>query len=69
MKVLLLSVVILISSCCDTQYIVKPLPVPPPITLPNEAELSCLSDEAYKKVVGMDKRIFTLLGIIESTHE
>lgn len=66
-KVSLLVAAILISSC--TQYIVKPLPVPPPIERPTEGDLECLSDNAYELVVGMDKRIETLLKIIRSTHE
>ena len=67
MRISLLLAVILTSSC--TQYIVKPLPMPPPIERPTEGDLECLSDNAYELIVGMDKRIETLLGIIRSTHE
>ena len=61
--------IISLSSCCETKYIVKPLPLPDPIETPTEADLSCLSDEVYFKVVKQDKRNTTLRAIILSTHK
>lgn len=67
-KLSLLLVVILISSCTSVKYQSVPLPLPPPIERPTEAELSCVSESAYRKIVAMDKRIDTLEGIIMTTH-
>ena len=73
-RLILLTAIILISSCSTTQFVTNPLPTPEPLILPmvSGAELSCLSPETYEILVKRDKlqsaRIETLRRIIESTH-
>jgi len=75
-KWILLSAIILVSSCATT-----PVPVtlncPPPLELPlldeyQATELQRISDETYTILVVREKlmkqRIVTLCAIIESTH-
>lgn len=63
---LLLSAVALIGivSCSS----IPELPLPPPIPVPTEQELSCLPDDTFAKVIRMRERIITLEEIIKSTH-
>ena len=57
---------------CASQHVVE-LPLPEPLVLEkiNSDSLSCLSDEAYRKLVERDillqERLNTLRKIIEST--
>jgi len=70
MKALLIIVGISISSCSTTPPITA-LPLPPEIPLESritEAEIECVSDPTYAKIVLLDKRRETLRAIIESTH-
>ena len=71
MRSLVLIAAILICSCTTTEYVSSPLPLPDTLgshELPTEAELACVSDETYAKIVKMHKRILTLEEIIKSTH-
>ena len=66
---LLLAVTLIVSSCTTVKYQPVQIPLPPPLNVNlTEAELACLSDTTYEKIVLMDKRIKTLEGIILSTH-
>ena len=65
MKLLLsLCVAASISACAITPE----LPLPPPIQIPTEQDLSCLPDATFSQVIRMRERIKTLEEIIKSTH-
>lgn len=69
-KLVLLVAVISISSCSETIYITKPLPLPETFTeYPTEKELSCITDDAYEKIKQMDVYSCMLMNVIRSTHE
>lgn len=65
---------LVISSGCTTLPGQPRLPLPPPPDLPriSEAELQCLTDDAYLKLLERDRRqaghIRELQGIIRATH-
>lgn len=64
--------VISLSSCTETVYITKPLPIPEPLEIDwvrLEADLSSVPDRAYEDVVRIDKRRETLRQILESTQQ
>ena len=73
MKVLLILIVtISLSSCSwftEVRYIPFSAPVPPPIPdlmRITDAELGCLSQSSYDKIVILDKRRQTLRRILET---
>lgn len=71
MKASLLSAAIIISltSCTTIEYLPADLSgkIPPSLRSFTEAELSCVADDTYIRVVLGDKRIETLEGILIST--
>lgn len=69
MKLILLTMTITLSSCCETQYIAKPLNLPPDLgQIITKEEASSMPKELRDKVILIDKRRKTLRGIIGSTH-
>lgn len=72
--VLGMATVVILSSCTRTVYVTTPLTVPPePELVKIQAEdLSCLSDEAYMKLVDRklqrDKYESRMRAILESTQ-
>jgi len=71
MKASLLSAAIIISltSCTTIEYFPDDLSgkIPPSLRVFTEAELSCVADDTYTRIVLGDKRIDTLEGILIST--
>ena len=74
-KIVVITSLATIASCGGTNVkkaVIDPLPLPPPIPahmLLNIEELSCLSNATFDKIIYLDKRIYTLEGIIKSTHK
>ena len=72
MKASLLSAAIIISltSCTTIEYLPVDLSgkIPPPLREYTEAELSCVSDDTYSRIVLGDLRIETLEGVLLSTQ-
>ena len=72
MRASLLAVVltsVIVSGCTTIRYVTVPLPVPPELqSALTDSDLECVSDEAYAKIVLLDKRRATLRAIIKSTH-
>lgn len=71
-RIILLS--LLLAGCCETQYITRPLPLPERPILPvvEASELSCVSDDAYYRLVQRERlrREYaeTCEAIVKSTH-
>ena len=75
MKTLILLTALILSSCASTTIPVPvPLPLPPPVEIPKVMgdELSCLSNDTYKRLVigfrALTERVTTLSDIIRTTH-
>ena len=74
MKVIVVIIAIILSSCATTIPLVVKMPLPPELILPkiNGDLLQCLTDNAYSNIVKRDKlqsqRRATLRQIIMSTH-
>jgi len=70
----IIAAVILLAGCCDPQYIVRPLNLPPRPNLPTikESELQCLTSDTYKKLVERDRLrknyAETCEAVVNSTH-
>ena len=61
---------VIVSGCTTIRYVTVPLPVPPELqSALTDSDLECVSDEAYAKIVLLDKRRSTLRAIIKSTHK
>lgn len=72
-SLVLASAIILLSSCCSIPDQAK-LPIPPTPVYPTieEAELQCLTDHTYEKLMVRDtmciERVTTMEDIIRATH-
>jgi len=68
-SLLVVAIIISLSSCTTIEYLPINLSnkVPPQLRTYTEAELSCVSDDTYKRIVLGDKRIETLRDILLST--